>query len=270
LNDAKCELEDVVSKAEIEPEPVIINEDKKEEPESVVEFEEEKEPEPVVELEEEKKEEVVPESPEPEPTSKDYTISKNCTFILQSGTRKGQPCGKPAKVDGLCGIHQKKNIPVQGELDPSKCDCMILSGARKGQACGRPIKENGLCAIHLKSCPTRVSNIIEVSQQQSQIQPDKCPCLIQSGKNRNQVCGRSLQPGATTCKFHKEICTKSAITAPVEIVETIEPEEVKEAEPEEVKEAEPEEVKEAEPEEVKEAEPESFESIDEAELEAQM
>ena len=201
LNDAKCEIEDAVAKAVVEPEEV---------------------------------KEVEPESPEAEPISKDYTLpskpktpkpvdATKCSFLLQSGTRKGQPCGRPVKEGGFCGVHQKKP-EITNISDPSKCNCLILSGARKGQICGRTAKENGLCAIHLKSCPSRLPT--EPTQQPAQIVqpvlPTKCQCIIQSGKNRNQICGRNVQPGTTTCKFHKEVCVKPK--EPVEIIETVEPE----------------------------------------------
>jgi len=225
LNDAKCEIEDAVAKAVVEPEEV-----KEVEPEEVKEVE----PEEVKEVEPEEVKEVEPESPEAEPISKDYTLpskpktpkpvdATKCSFLLQSGTRKGQPCGRPVKEGGFCGVHQKKP-EITNISDPSKCNCLILSGARKGQICGRTAKENGLCAIHLKSCPSRLPT--EPTQQPAQIVqpvlPTKCQCIIQSGKNRNQICGRNVQPGTTTCKFHKEVCVKPK--EPVEIIETVEPE----------------------------------------------
>lgn len=132
LEDAKCELETALD------------------PEEEVKFEEA----PV-------------QSPQPEPLLKPYVakgaplnlVSSTCICILQSGSRKGQECGKPVKANNRCGTHQKKCVePEKVQVEKiseqiSTCPCIIQSGKNKGQVCGKTVIEGTVrCKSHKNAC----------------------------------------------------------------------------------------------------------------------
>jgi hypothetical protein len=144
-----------------------------------------------------------------------------CPCILQAGTRKGQPCGKPIKANGRCGTHQQKCVEtLQVEVPVTivtTCGAIFQSGGRKGQQCDKPALFNGFCKTHArKSVVTpALSQTVFASEPET-----TCPCIIQSGKKRNQKCGRELANDQTVCKLHQKTCiqpvTQSIESEPLE------------------------------------------------------
>lgn len=91
-----------------------------------------------------------------------------CPCVFQAGKKKGQICGRKTKPgQGVCGVHTKKCIQVDGEdhvpvvaVEPpvvqdqvGTCPCIYQSGKKKGQVCGRKTKPGqGVCGLHLRTC----------------------------------------------------------------------------------------------------------------------
>jgi hypothetical protein len=147
-----------------------------------------------------------------------------CPCVLQAGERKGQLCKKPIKASGHCGTHQKKCVEVLQVEAPISvvltCGAVFQSGARKGQTCDKPALLNGFCKTHAKKAGVTPA----LSQTVFASEPETtCPCIIQSGKNRNQKCGRNLVAGQLVCRIHQKTCVQSEPIVPADQPEPIEP-----------------------------------------------
>ena len=108
----------------------------------------------------------------------------------------------------------------------TKCPCVIQSGKRKGEVCGKSISNNGKCSMHQKTCvppkspehqpsPRPKSKTPErpVSPTRTPKQPSKCPCIIQSGKRKGEVCGRNIKKNGK-CSFHITSCIEPVVVDP--------------------------------------------------------
>ena len=89
-----------------------------------------------------------------------------CPFVLKSGKRKGEMCGRDCdKSNGYCNIHlksiknkedkekqNKKTKIKQGKSVDNKkiigCTCILKSGKRKGQSCNTKLFKDNLCKRH--------------------------------------------------------------------------------------------------------------------------
>jgi hypothetical protein len=149
---------------------------------------------------------------------------EKCPYVLQTGKNKGQVCGKNASEQGYCKLHFKKlnpsdEIPERKQYEGG-CPCVLQSGKYKGETCGKKISENGFCKVHQKKCIQPDTVPIQLIEQptirlESQPSQTKCPCVLQSGKNKGLVCGKEPTKGSLYCRFHQKTCIK-----PPEIPET--------------------------------------------------
>ena len=158
-------------------------------------------------------------------------VSVSCPFILLKGKNKGQECGKKTDESGYCKMHnpnqtEQPNQPeqppiIQSEipLNENKCPCILQSGEKKGQVCGKNISQNGFCKIHQKKCVQPSTLAIQPLQQP--VFETKCPCVLQSGKNKGQSCGKEPIVGSKYCRFHQKTCVEPV--KPVEPVGPVEP-----------------------------------------------
>ena len=79
-----------------------------------------------------------------------HTQMKNeCQFILKSGSRKGETCGKLC-INDYCYFHEgylyKKSLKNSGV----KCDAILKTGKNKGCQCSRYAVVGTKCKIHSK------------------------------------------------------------------------------------------------------------------------
>ncbi len=148
----------------------------------LVPFEPEKKiPEPEPEPESDSEPELEPEAPEAEPELEPEAPmilpvpvsipNQKCPCIIKATK---QPCGRPIKEFGVCGIHKNKCVEADGNvLLPNKprvqavpvpipvpvvdvqnatCPCVIVTRQGEKKICGRPIKEFGVCGLHKNKC----------------------------------------------------------------------------------------------------------------------
>ena len=107
---------------------------------------------------------------------------------------------------------------VPAQQDNGKCKCILQGGKSKGKECGRKVTANGCCGIHQNKCvkPVREPSPSPVRAQQSVPQvveviiplPSEsttCPCLIQSGKNKGNICGKKVKAHGR-CGIHQNKC----------------------------------------------------------------
>ena len=95
--------------------------------------------------------------------TKEVKKSRECAYINQRGSNKGQPCGTSIKGDSeYCYKHSKnaknaKNAKngsekeqSEDEKNPNECGCQYIMsrGNSKGKACGGKIKEGDRCSKH--------------------------------------------------------------------------------------------------------------------------
>lgn len=116
-----------------------------------------------------------------------------------------------------CIVEEKSELVPK----PQGCPCILQTGKNKGQRCGKNISENGHCKIHQKKCIEPQTVPI-----QPLIQPDielRCPCILQSGKNKGQPCGKDLIAGTTHCRFHQKKCLERVPQSPTVIPPVDEP-----------------------------------------------
>lgn len=69
---------------------------------------------------------------------------KGCEYIMKSGKRRGNSCGKKVIKNDLCRTHCPKN-----------CKVVIESGPRKGEKCNRLVSDRSTtgkyCMVHMKN-----------------------------------------------------------------------------------------------------------------------
>ena len=113
---------------------------------------------------------------------------------MVKGPRKGEACGKPAKVNGWCVNHgpggeneqrRQRNQEARGE-----CLEIIRKGPRQGEVCGRDVLPGkSVCYMH---DPDRTAKILS---------PDrKNPCKGQRASG--EPCPLSAMPGLDVCAQH--------------------------------------------------------------------
>lgn len=110
---------------------------------------------------------------------------RTCTALLQSGAKKGQPCGKPIVRDELCKRHLNQPPEVaSSDQKPSKrpriteyvkgrCVCKT----QKGLICGALVKDGGLMCKRHANCPIP-DDYVEVVQVQPTEEDEEEPEII--------------------------------------------------------------------------------------------
>ena len=59
------------------------------------------------------------------------------------------------------------------------------------------------------------------------VDEDTCPCIIQSGVRKGQMCGKVLKEGTLACGLHQKSCQSMAVVVPIKETKKIHAEEVK-------------------------------------------